>query len=236
MPQRPMTTLGMPARISMVNPSGREIQLGIRSVRAKAAPMERGTAMTMAMSGGGQGAPDDGPGAELGALQVGHAVGVDGGAVGAGAVGPGAAVEEVPAVDPHGRPRLDGEHGDGEDERRQREHHRDPRRAPPGALLVAAQEVEQPAAVPGRLADRSACGVAGTRPATPPTDAIYLMLRICLIDCACTLVGSGWKSTWDRYDAADALLRVDGPLQHGADVLGRRARTDWSSTRWRTRS
>ena len=49
MPQRPITTLGMPARISMVNPSGREIQLGRRSVRAKAAPMERGTAMTMAM-------------------------------------------------------------------------------------------------------------------------------------------------------------------------------------------
>ena len=52
----------------------------------------------------------------------------------------------------------------------------------------------------GGLPTDSACGVAGTRPATPPTDAIYLMLRICLIDCACTLVGSGWKSTWDRYE------------------------------------
>ena len=49
MPHRPMTTLGMPARISMVKPSGREIHVGIRSVRAKAAPMESGTAMTMAM-------------------------------------------------------------------------------------------------------------------------------------------------------------------------------------------
>ncbi len=28
MPHRPMTTLGMPARISMANPSGREIQPG----------------------------------------------------------------------------------------------------------------------------------------------------------------------------------------------------------------
>ena len=34
----------------MVKPSGREIQVGMRSVRAKAAPMESGTAMTMAMS------------------------------------------------------------------------------------------------------------------------------------------------------------------------------------------
>ena len=50
MPHRPMTTLGMPARISMVKPSGFEIHVGIRSVRAKAAPMESGTAMTMAMS------------------------------------------------------------------------------------------------------------------------------------------------------------------------------------------
>ena len=50
MPHRPMTTLGMPARISMVKPSGREIQLGMRSVKAKAAPMESGRAMTMAIS------------------------------------------------------------------------------------------------------------------------------------------------------------------------------------------
>ena len=49
MPHNPMTTLGMPARISTVNPSGREIQAGMRSVRAKAAPIESGTAMTMAM-------------------------------------------------------------------------------------------------------------------------------------------------------------------------------------------
>ena len=39
-PQRPMTTLGMPARTSMAKPSGREIHRGRRSVRAKAAPME----------------------------------------------------------------------------------------------------------------------------------------------------------------------------------------------------
>jgi len=52
----------------------------------------------------------------------------------------------------------------------------------------------------------SACGVAGTRPATPPTDVIYLIFRICLIDCAATLVGSGWKSTWARYDVADPYL------------------------------
>ena len=49
MPHKPMTTLGMPARISMVKPSGLEIHVGIRSVSAKAAPMESGTAMTMAM-------------------------------------------------------------------------------------------------------------------------------------------------------------------------------------------
>ena len=44
-----MTTVGMPARISMAYPKGREIHPGIRSVRAKAAPMESGTATTMAM-------------------------------------------------------------------------------------------------------------------------------------------------------------------------------------------
>ena len=50
MPQSPMTTLGIPARISTVNPKGREIQVGMRSVKAKAAPSERGTAMTIAMT------------------------------------------------------------------------------------------------------------------------------------------------------------------------------------------
>ncbi len=50
MPHRPMTTLGMPARISIVKPRGREIHVGSRSVRAKAAPMERGTAITMAIT------------------------------------------------------------------------------------------------------------------------------------------------------------------------------------------
>ena len=44
-----MTTLGMPARISMAKPRGREIHPGRRSVRAKAAPMESGTATTTAM-------------------------------------------------------------------------------------------------------------------------------------------------------------------------------------------
>ena len=48
-PHRPMTTLGMPARISMAKPSGREIHPGIRSVRAKAAPIDRGSATTTAM-------------------------------------------------------------------------------------------------------------------------------------------------------------------------------------------
>ena len=50
MPHNPMTTLGMPARISTVNPRGREIQPGMRSVRAKAAPIDSGMAMTIAMS------------------------------------------------------------------------------------------------------------------------------------------------------------------------------------------
>ena len=45
-----MTTLGIPASTSMAKPSGREIQVGIRSVRAKAAPMEMGTAMIRAMA------------------------------------------------------------------------------------------------------------------------------------------------------------------------------------------
>ena len=79
MPHSPMTTLGMPARISRVNPRGREIHVGIRSVSAKAAPMEMGTAMTMAMTEDCDRAPDDGPGAVLRTLRVGHAVGVDGG-------------------------------------------------------------------------------------------------------------------------------------------------------------
>ena len=34
----------------MVKPSGREIHVGMRSVRAKAAPIESGSAMTIAMS------------------------------------------------------------------------------------------------------------------------------------------------------------------------------------------
>ena len=44
-----MTTEGIPARISIAYPKGREIHPGMRSVRAKAAPMESGTATTMAM-------------------------------------------------------------------------------------------------------------------------------------------------------------------------------------------
>ena len=32
------------------------------------------------------------------------------------------------------------------------------------------------------------------------------MPRICLTDCATTLAGSGWKSTWDRYEVAEPCL------------------------------
>ena len=49
-PQRPMSTLGTPASSSMANPRGREIHSGMRSVRAKAAPIEMGRAMITAMA------------------------------------------------------------------------------------------------------------------------------------------------------------------------------------------
>ena len=45
-----MTTLGMPARISMAKPRGRVIHPGSRSVRAKAAPIEIGRAKIRAMA------------------------------------------------------------------------------------------------------------------------------------------------------------------------------------------
>jgi hypothetical protein len=45
-----MMTLGMPARISTANASGRESHPGRRSVRAKAAPREMGTARITAMA------------------------------------------------------------------------------------------------------------------------------------------------------------------------------------------
>ncbi len=45
-----MTTLGMPASSSTAKPSGREIQRGSRSVRAKAQPTEIGRAMMTAMT------------------------------------------------------------------------------------------------------------------------------------------------------------------------------------------
>ncbi len=44
-----MRTLGTPAKSSMAKPRGREIHLGIRSVRAKAAPTAMGRAMITAM-------------------------------------------------------------------------------------------------------------------------------------------------------------------------------------------
>ena len=165
MPQRPMTTLGMPARISTVNPSGREIQVGMRSVSAKAAPMESGHRDDDGDDRRGDGAPDDGPGAELGPLQVLHAVGVDGARRRPAAVGPGPAVEEVPAVDPDGRPGLEGQHGDGEDERGQREQHGHPGHGAPAALLVAADAVSG-ASVPRRLAERPP--VAAWQGCSPP--------------------------------------------------------------------
>src|ERR1700733_8655271 len=59
---------------------------------------------------GGDGAPDDRPRPVLGTHGVGHAIGVHDGAVPA-PLGPGPPVEEVPAVDPDGRPRLYGEDG-----------------------------------------------------------------------------------------------------------------------------
>ena len=184
----------------MANPKGREIHAGILSVRAKAAPMESGTATTMAMNDDcrvprmmGQ-APNCDPGG------VGDAVGVDGGAV-AVAVRPVLAVEEVKAVDADGRPRLDREHGDGEDERHQGEHDRHPGAPTPALFLVGPEHVRHPAEqrVPR-------CGASGWRGGSFPRHATdgrhYEMLRICFTDCASTLEGSGWKLTWARYVVA----------------------------------
>ena len=169
-----------------------------------------------------QGAPEDGPGAELGPHGVGHAVGVHDGAV-AAAVGPVAAVEEVPAVDPDGRPGLDGQHGDGEHQRRQRQHHGDPRRSRARPAPRCGGRSPPAASGSGGLPIDSACGVAGMLPATPPTDATTGCSGSASRDCATTLEGRGWKLTWDRYDELLPSLLVDRPLQHGADVL-RRAR------------
>src|SRR5580692_5056836 len=60
----------------------------------------------------------------------------------------------------------------------------------------------------GGLLSAAGRGVAGMLPATPPTVVIYLMPRICLIDCASTLAGSGWKATWDRYDDAEPCFEL----------------------------
>ena len=60
----------------MANPSGRETHRGSRSVRAKAQPMEIGTARIRAMIEVWMVPSDDRPGAVLRPAGVGHPVGV----------------------------------------------------------------------------------------------------------------------------------------------------------------
>ena len=151
--------------------------------------------------------------------------------------GPVAPVEEVPAVDPDGRPGLDGQHRDGEDEGGQRAAAR--RSRPTLRQALSSLRRAKSSSPPGQrgLAHRPRLRRGGDTPRHAADGGHATeMLRICLTDCATTLVGSGWKSTCDRYERRRALLRVDRPLQHGADVLGRPRRTTGRSTRWRTRS
>ncbi len=102
------------------------------------------------------------------------------------------------------------------------QYHGHPGRPAPGVLLVAPGEVGHPLGQRG-LAQRLRVRRGGDAPRHAADGGHYWMLRICFTDCASTLEGSGWKLTWDRYDGAVAVLRVDRPLQHRADVLGRRA-------------
>ena len=121
----------------------------------------------------------------------------------AAAVAPVLAVEEVPAVDADGRPRLLGQHGDGEHEGGEGQDDGHPRRPAPGVFLVGPRPVRHPARdrVPPRCSRHGGPGRHGRRRipgrAAPHRHA-YWMLRICFSDCASTLVGSGWKLTWAR--------------------------------------
>ena len=177
----------------MVKPSGREIHVGMRSVRAKAAPIESGSAITITMTAEAMvpqmiaSAPNCAPGPPSVALV---------------AIRPGAPVEEVPPVMTDDRNRLHGEHREGEDQSGEREDDRHPGHAAPARLLVAAEKIGCPLGQ-RRLADRLRLRCGGDAPRHTANGSHYWMARTCLIDCASTLDGSAWKFTCERYSEVE---------------------------------
>ena len=234
MPHNPKSTLGTPANNSMKNPRGWEIHRGIRSVSAKAAPIEMGTAMMHRDERGLERANDEragpvgGPDGYRHPVDVVHRGGVRLAQV---ELGPG---QEPPAVDHDRRTGLDHQDGDGEHQRGEREDDRDPGRPlPQGTLLRRKPSTMRRALRARRIVDVIILGKETCRPADR---GHYWIFAICFSEAFTIEAGSGWKLTWLRYDGEFPSFGVDDPLENRADVLRGATSSSAASSRWRTRS